>query len=773
MVDASYGRAFFVLVLALALVGLAAPALAQELDEEEQEREREQEGEDEDAPGERPAFLEEIFVTAQRRTQNLMEVPVSVTAVDEEQIELLTTGGQDVKTLSGRVPSLVIESSFGKAFPRFYIRGLGNSDFDLNASQPVSMVYDEVVLENPILKGMPIFDIERVEVLRGPQGTLFGRNTPAGVVKFDSKKPTQDFESFVRLSYGTYDTTDVKVGIGGGLTETLSARFSGLIQTRSDWIDNRFTGEDDALGSDQTGAVRVQFLWEPTDSFSGLLNLHAWDVDGTARVFRANIITPGDDDLVSGFEQDEVFHDGRNFQDIEAQGGTLRFDYDLGGAVLTSVTGFETLEMLSRGDIDGGFGAVFAPPSGPGFIPFPSETADGMPDLDQFTQEIRVASEGEQRVGWLVGAFYFDEDFQADTFSFASLAPGNPQDGFSTQRQQAESYALFGTIDYQASERWDLQAGLRFSNDEKDFSAERPDGVFQPPTVAPIVRRTDDDNVSWNAAATYEAAPNVNVYGRVATSFRAPSIQGRILFCPDFAGGLDPSSNCVSVGGEEEILSEEIGVKSELLDRKLRLNVTGFNYEVDDQQITVVGGAANIASIVNADSVKGYGLETDVEWAPSSTWLINTSVSYNNTEIDDPNLVINECTGGCTVLDPFVNAFAVSVDGNRLPHAPEWIWNGIIDFRRPAGDGIFVGSLDWAWSSEKQFFLYESAEFESDSMELGLRFGYAFDDARYEIAVYGRNITDEEIVQGGIDFNNLTGMMNDPRTIGIEVVGKF
>src|ERR1041384_2874213 len=159
-----------------------------------------------ETPQDQPV-LEEITVTAQKREENVQDVPAAVT---DTAMEVVTAGGQDVKALSGRVPSLVIESSFGRAFPRFYIRGLGNTDFDLNASQPVSMVYDEVVLENAILKGMPVWDIDRVEVLRGPQGTLFGRNTPAGAIKFESKKPSHDFEANALASYGTFSTLDVK-----------------------------------------------------------------------------------------------------------------------------------------------------------------------------------------------------------------------------------------------------------------------------------------------------------------------------------------------------------------------------------------------------------------------------------------------------------------------------------------------------------------------------------------------------------------------------------
>ncbi len=158
-----------------------------------------------------PGQLQTITVTAERRTENAQQVPNSVSVLPSELLDVLNTSGQDVRMLSGRVPSLNIESSFGRAFPRFYIRGYGNTDFRLNASQPVSLVYDDVVQENPILKGFPAFDLARVEVLRGPQGSLFGRNTPAGVVKFESNRPVQGkFEGYGSLSAGTFSTVNLE-----------------------------------------------------------------------------------------------------------------------------------------------------------------------------------------------------------------------------------------------------------------------------------------------------------------------------------------------------------------------------------------------------------------------------------------------------------------------------------------------------------------------------------------------------------------------------------
>jgi iron complex outermembrane recepter protein len=719
-----------------------------------------------------PRILEEITVTAQKREENIQDVPLSVTTLEPEELALLSSGGADVKALSAKVPSLLLESSFGRAFPRFYIRGLGNTDFDLNASQPVSMIVDEVVLENPVVKGMPLFDLQRTEVLRGPQGTLFGRNTPAGIVKFETVKPAQKLDGFARVSYGTYNNVDFKGAVGGGLTDTLSARASLLYQSQSDWIDNTFKNQKDALGGQRTWAGRLQLLWEPTKQFHALANVHGWDLDGTARVFRANIFKKGTDELVDGYRQDEVAQDGLNQQKIKAYGGVLKLDYDFGKATLTSVTGYEMLDkMYSRGDIDGGYGAVFAPPYGPGFIPFSSESADGLPKLDQFTQELRLYSNTKGRWDWLLGFYYFDESLKAETFSYNSLAPGNPQDGYAFQTQDATSWAGFASLDFRPTDRWALKGGLRYTTDQKDFSAERPDPTFQLPTVRPIEVSTDADLVTWDLSATYKATKSVNLYSRVGTGFRAPSIQGRILFCADFEGGLNPATNCVSVAHEEKITSGEVGVKTEI-DRKLRLNVDGFLYQVDGQQIVAVGGQYNTATLLNADKTNGYGFEADLDFAPSPDWLFTLGGSYNHTEIDDPNLAVAPCGGGCTVTNPIVNGLA-PVDGNPLPHAPKWMFSGIIDYRHVLGQGVFKASTDWAYHSQKSFFLYQSKEFNGDSFELGARISYAFQKGRFEAALFGRNLLDAKIVQNGIDFDNLTGMTNEPRMIGVEVVTKF
>ena len=418
--------------------------------------------------------LDAVQVTAQRRVENIQDVPVSISTISSEKLDVLASGGNDMRFLSARVPSLNIESSYGRAFPRFYIRGLGNTDFDLNASQPVSLIYDDVVQESPMLKGFPVFDLERIEVLRGPQGTLFGRNTPAGVVKFESAKPTAGIR---RLRQGLLrHRQHVERGRRGRrraspIAGRRAPRCCSSAATTRSPIPTRPVPI--AVPKATTNPPRACSSCTKATGSKRLFNLHKRHLNGTARLFRANIIEPGTNNLVDGFDRDKMSTDGINFSELDTWGGSARLRWDLGDVTLYSITGYETAESLNRGDIDGGFGAAFLGPgnSGPGFIPFASESADGLPDHRQFTQEFRVESNEWGRFDWQAGLFYFDEDISIDSFNYDSLTPGNPRAGYAIQKQRNKAWAAFASGDFDVTDKFKLRGGLRYTQDKKDFSA--------------------------------------------------------------------------------------------------------------------------------------------------------------------------------------------------------------------------------------------------------------------------------------------------------------
>jgi iron complex outermembrane receptor protein len=710
--------------------------------------------------------LDTVTVTAQRRTEDVKDVPISITTVADEKLDVIGSGGEDVRFLSGRLPSLIIESSFGRTFPRFYIRGYGNTDFDLNASQPVSVVYDEIVQESPIIKGFPVFDLDRVELLRGPQGTLFGRNTPAGVIKFDSRQPSQEADGYARVGVGRFSTLNFEGAIGGGLSETVSMRVSALYQSRDDYVDNQFEpGPESGLEGYDDVAARAQLLFE-NEGTRALFNLHGRNLSGSARAFRANIIRAGSNDFVPGFDRYEVFHDGENTQDVDTFGANARLSFELGSLTLHSITGYESAETYSRGDIDGGFGAVFLPSSGPGLIPFSSESADGLPDHSQFTQEFRLESNEWGAFDWQGGLFWFDEDLTIDSFSYDSLS-NNVENGSAQQEQNNEAWAAFFSGEFEVNERFVLRAGVRYTQDEKDFVAER----FQSPLaflgvgpLPPVRVSTDADDISWDLSGVYQLSDASNLFFRVAEGFRAPAIQGRVLF-----------GDVVSVADSETVLSWEAGIKTDFFENRARASFSVFHYTVDDQQLTAVGGTQNFNTLVNADKSVGQGFELDVEAYVTDSLLVTLGASYNDTEIQDDGLAIAPCGGGCTVNDPDGPvAGTVLIDGNPLPNAPKWITNFTARYSVPMGAGEFFVYTDWAYRGEVNFFLYESTEFRGEALlEGGLRVGYNWNYGAYELAAFGRNITDEEVIVGGIDFNNLTGFLNEPRIWGVEFKAGF
>lgn len=716
--------------------------------------------------------LDVIIVTTQKREENQQEVPVSVETMSAARFADIQAAGEDILALAARIPSLYAESSNGRLAPRFYIRGLGNVDFDLAASQPVSIIMDEVVQENVILKSAPLFDIQQVEVSRGPQGTLFGRNTPAGVVKFTTRKPTNEFEAIGQFAYGSYNTVTAQAGLGGPLAkDRIAFRISGLYQRRSDWVDNAFTGEDDAMGGYEELAGRVQLLVTPTDQLSVLLNVHGRDYEGTSALFRANAIMQGGGIDRNNYDRDTVFFDGgqNNPQNADGWGGSGKIDWDFGGATLTSITAYETASSFSLGDIDGGFvgpNSFFDPmnPPPPPFFPdtiaFPAETQDSIDDLDQFTQEVRLASNATGPFNWQFGFFYFDTDFQVSTFG-----PGFPP--LTTLNHENDSWAVFGQASYDLTDQLTLTGGVRYTEDDRSFNA-----ILLPPAVTVNPTSVSDEDFSWDVSALYRVNDGFNLYARIARGFRGPTIQGRDVAFAAFSGAVDPQT----VATSETILSYEGGFKSEFMDNRARLNATVYYYTVDDQQFSIIGGAGNTNQVINADEGVGWGFEVDAEALLTDNFFIAAGFSYNNTEIKDDMLATAPCGSGlCTVLDPLNGLGQALIGGNPFPNAPELTLNVFAEYTIPFREkGEFFINTDWALQGETNFLLYETEEFRSSgNLEGGLRAGYRCDDGRLEAAFFARNITNEDNLKGGIDFNNLTGFFNEPRIFGGQVTVRY
>lgn len=720
-----------------------------------------------------PAVLEEIVVTAQRRESNIQETPISITNLTGDRLNARFSGGEDVLALSAAAPGLYIETSNGRLAPRFYLRGLGNADFTAAASQPVSLVLDEVPMEKSALKAFPLFDMADIEVIRGPQGTLFGRNTTAGIVKVDSKRPTEETEGYINVSGGNLGVFNAEGALGGTIVkDKLTGRVSLLSQNRSDWVDNGFTGEDDALGGYDVAAMRVQLEWTPNDRLTAWLMHQRQDQDSTTSLFRANVLSQGSNNLNSNFDRDTVFYDGGagNNGNMKSNGTTLKLDFEMGEYTLTSITSYQDItDRFGRGDIDGGFGCLFTctGPAGPAstpFSPFASPfvvnvDTGGDIDLEQFTQEIRLASNFSGPMNFQVGAFYFKDDFfgvaSNQSAGATTFSPGSTSDIENT------TYAFFGQGSYDVNDKLTLTAGIRYTDDDKDATNVRFTATG--PQVLPDIS-LGDDNISWDVSFSYALNEQGQLYGRAASGFRAPTIQDRLEDDPE-----------VTTADSETILSYEIGYKA--LFSKMRLNVAAFYYTIDDIQLTAVGGASNSTSLLNADEGTGYGVEFEFDYVLTDNLVVSAGYGYNKTEINDSTLAVAPCGSGlCTVQDPLnANGLAL-IDGNPFQHAPEWTANIELDYTYPldGGRSELYFFTDWRFKGETNDFLYESIEYTTDTQfEGGVKLGYRSNEDNFQIGFFGRNITDEENLLGGIDFANNTGYVNQPRVWGVEGSYRF
>jgi iron complex outermembrane receptor protein len=736
--------------------------------------------------------LAEVVVTATRRAENAQDVPESISVLSGDALQVLGDTGDDFRQLAFRVPSLQVESSNGRAFPRIYIRGYGNSDYHDFASQPVGLVYDDIVQENAALKGFPIFDQADIEVLRGPQGTLFGRNSPAGVVKLESAKPVLgETSGFVSLSDGTYNSGVFQGVANLPVNDQIAFRASIQGQHRDNWVNDPIT--DSQLGGFNDWAGRLQLLFKPSDEFSVLFNVHARDLTGSSSLFRANIIDAGSHDLVPGFNPANIDTDGPNTSALTTVGANLHLTWELPALTVQSISGYESVrKYFSLGDIDGGCGAAFSPNtscnavfpsgSGPGFIPFTVETSAQLNHHYQLTQEFRVVSKSEGPLKGQAGVFLFyenitaaDDDYCGPGECTSVTAPPffQLQDTtVSTQKNDAE--AIFGSLDYTPVDVFTASAGVRVTSDHKTFNAFYVD--FIQPTnnepTPPYSAGESAHNVSWDVSGTYRLAPDLSVYARIATGFRAPSF-----------GEPTPGLGIQTVPSEKNI-SYETGVKADLFEHRARVALDGFYFHVTDQQLTIVGGTQDVTQLITAKDVVGYGSELDFEAHPVSNLSFNASASLNITRIEDPNLTV--VVGGSVppgdILNPYKTVpgafgpvYYANVNGNPLPEAAKWIADvsARYDIPLPTGGKLYAYT-DWSYRSGFDYFLYAAKEYDGPALtQAGLRLGYTWAEGKYDAAVYCRNCTNQVRAIYAIDFDNLTGVVNDPRIFGAQIRAKF
>jgi iron complex outermembrane receptor protein len=532
--------------------------------------------------------------------------------------------------------------------------------------------------------------------------------------------------------------------------------------------------------------ARIQLLYTPTDNFSALLSGHVRDYRGTSTLFLRNALTKGSNQ--SDASRTRVAYDEamNNPQAYKTYGGSAHLKWDFGGVELTSITAYETTSGYSRGDTDGGSSQFGYNPTGTAACIDCGQSQGQIRDLDQWTQELRLASTGDGPLKWQVGGFYFDSRDTTDfyqrryflTAPFSATNPNTNNPGNWVRLHDVNtSWAVFGQASYKFGDRLTITAGARYTEDRKRtelIKAAMTGATVNFPATAPRNVKLTGKEPSWDISALYQVNPDVSLYARIARGFRGPTIQGRsAVFGAPF-----------TTADSETIMSYEAGFKSQLLDNRLRFNASVFYWKVNDIQLN--GNDSNGNGVLfNADKADAYGAEAELEFRPVPDLFLSLGGSVLHTEIKDSRVYAQACSLNgvlvCTVENPIFTrgtgtgtTYFAQINGNPLPNAPKYNLNFNARYDIPVSEsGKFFIATDWNVQGYTSFVLYKTKEFTSNgNFEGGLKVGYSGGNGMWELAAFARNITNEKNLKGVIE-NYMAAVYNDPRIIGVSFSGKI
>lgn len=715
----------------------------------------------------------QIVVTAQRRQQNVQDVPIAITAVSGDQLR--ESGVRDPRDLTLLVPSLSMQAGTAASTTSLFIRGVGIGDFNSNTTGAVGVYVDDVFIGANAGKLFNVFDSDGIEVLKGPQGTLYGRNTTAGAIRFSSHKPTDSLSGDASALYGRFNEVRLEGGIGGPIAgDTLKARVSGLYHRNDGSTFNRVTGN--RVNDIDLWAARGIVDFTPSPDTLVRLTIHGGRNSGGARQFQhrgQGVDFFGD----PAFLPDGTPTDGLGYADtdgdpwagdydvegkerIDVFGASLTGQFTLGAVQLTSITAYEQVNRATLEDTDASPNQVI------------NAYYEDRPR--QFSQELRLQSVGENTLNWIIGGFYFRDRLKTDS-SFDLLRalrdPSAPLGGFDPVNslgllrypytQKTDSYALFGQADYKLTEELTATLGLRYSHDRigmKFASLFDALGTVVPrktysDVVVPLLdfdRQQSFNDLSWRAALNYKTGDTL-VYASFSKGYNSGG----------FAGGASTDPLQLAPFRSEKLYAYEAGIKTDLLDRHLRFNASAFYYDYRDLQVFIfdLAGPVPVQRKLNAGNARIYGLEAEVTARPVRNLELFTAI---------------------TVMDSEYKNFAAlgggNYSGNRLVNAPSFAGAAGVRLTVPMANGSEVrANVDGTYTSSIFLFPDNAPSNRVDGYGvLNARIAWAAPNNRYEIAFWGKNLTNKAyitsispvITQDQINYS-------EPRTYGIQLSAHF
>jgi iron complex outermembrane recepter protein len=706
----------------------------------------------------------EIVVTAQRREESNLQVGLTLTALSGDTLAQQRV--EQVLDLKGRVPNLDIKEQVPGAMPVVTIRGVGLNDFGAANSPSAGVYVDQVYVASIAMMAFDMFDIERIEVLKGPQGTLYGRNSTAGALNIITRKPQQEFDAYTTLGYGNYETLDFEAAVNVPLGDTAALRLSGktIQQGEGYWESRRLPGA--TIGERDLGMGRLQLAFAPGESFD--MNLK---VEGTrsrsemgqpeffgtvdpltggtcAPILAGHIDNTQCTDFLGYTDTDGDPFKGdwarEGVYDIDNTAVTLTMNAAIGSATLTSVSGYVDFERSFDIDVDA------TPARELDFV-----ESDG---IEQFSQELRLAAGGEQ-LDWIVGAFYSKD-------KVGISIPGGHEDLFFTRTlvtadQDTKSAAGFAHGEWHLADNLDLVTGLRYTWEERQYAGGTTDlnplgfscllsptctpGFVGPAQLTFVDATIEDRNWSWRAGLEYQPEQSQLWYATVSRGTKSGG----------FFSGISTTNLQLAPFEPEELTAYEVGFKRSA--GNAYLNAAVFYYDYSDIQtfIAVDIGPFIIQKLGNVDEATVYGVDLEATWAPTSHFTLQGSVGWLDTELG----AFRTLTGDVP-------------KGKKLPNAPDLTLGALAryeaDFSSALGGSI---QLDGSYSDSVFKDAINDPIIAADSYVLVNARVAMFDAARsWEVALWGKNLSDEQYVAQGLNTGLGAGNRNynAPRTYGVS-----
>ncbi len=745
------------------------------------------------------AVLEEIIVTARKREESLMKTPISITAFSGDV--LLDMNIMSIDQLGDQTPGMVFVNSTNisgsSSASAVFIRGVGQSDYTLAVEPGVGIYIDDVYLPHSIGNVANVVDVERVEILRGPQGTLFGRNTIGGAVRVVTKKPSEEFEGDVEFTTGSYNRVDIRGHANIPLSDDFFVRISGLSQNRDGFVKRPFL--DGKTGDKDSVNLIGQARWLASDSFTAdlMIGFASDDSEGAPMValkqdpthpagtqptrfrdFIAPFMDPGIlQGMLQGFTPEVINDpDGKCCisysntdipTDLESFNVNLTLDWMINENLsVKSITSFITLNSQFGRDADN--------------LPFNQQVELFLSvDYDVWSQELQLNGRSfGDRLDWTLGAYYFNEDGVEDDFvSFASFDI-NSGGFFST-----EDFALFAQGTYHLTDQFSLTAGLRYTDEEKQsvidgdrhqslltwFITDLSAGGFKENVVSPVPlpfplvgAGTFTDKLSETVPyinLSYQWNDDLMVYGSYSEGFKGGGVQvrnGALGFLPMF--------------GPEFVESFELGLKWTGFDGKMNLSAAGYFMDYKNVQLPAIvfqESIGNAVSVVdNLGDAENKGFELEIAALPTPNFRFSAGVAfldskYTRVKPNDPGDPLDP-DSSITILDD-------------LPNTPEWQFNASASFDIATSSGVFTPRIDLAYSDDQYNDAINSASLKRDSYTiLNVSLGFKDIDDQWSGALFVTNALDKQYVIAGFDgFNYADGAISRPAEWGLRIRRSF